>query len=205
MDLSLLFKGFVLGLAIAAPVGPIGILCIRRTLSRGRAVGLVSGLGAATADAVYGMVAGLGLTILTDRLFQAQTWMRSIGGLYLGYLGVKTFLAPPPDQEVQASGGGIAGAFVSTFALTVSNPMTALSFLAAFASSDSMTSRENVLLLVLGVFSGSALWWLTLSTGVSLLRGRFTVRTMRWVNRLAGTALVLFAAVALVGLVQMSL
>jgi len=201
MDLSLLLKGFVLGLAIAAPVGPVGILCIRRTLSRGRVVGLVSGLGAATADAVYGMVAGLGLTILTDHLVEAQTWMRLIGSFYLGYLGVKTFLAPPPDPEAQASHKGIAGAYVSTFALTITNPMTILSFLAAFASADSLASRENVLLWVCGVFSGSALWWLTLSTGVSLLRGRFTAPTMHWVNRLAGIALVTFAAIALVGMI----
>ena len=200
MDLSLLFKGFVLGLAIAAPVGPVGILCIRRTLSHGRVVGLVSGLGAATADAVYGVVAGLGLTILTDRLIETQTWMRLIGGLYLGYLGAKTFLAPPPDQEAQASHKGIAGAYVSTFALTITNPMTIFSFLAAFASADGLASRENVLLLVCGVFSGSALWWLTLSTGVSLLRGRFTARSMHWVNRIAGIAIIAFAAVALVGL-----
>ena len=201
MDLSLLFKGFVLGLAIAAPVGPIGILCIRRTLSRGRVTGLVSGLGAATADAVYGVVAGLGMSILTDRLIEAQTWMRLIGSLYLGYLGVKTFLTPPPDQETQASHKGIAGAYVSTFALTITNPMTIFSFLAAFASAEGMASGGNILLLVCGVFSGSALWWLTLSTGVSLLRGRFTARTMRWVNRLAGIALVIFAVVALIGLI----
>jgi len=201
MDTTLYLKGFLLGLAIAAPVGPIGILCIRRTLVRGRVAGLVSGLGAATADAVYGMIAGLGLTILTDRLVEAQTWMRLIGGLYLGYLGAKTFLAPPPDQEIQASQKGIAGAYLSTFALTMTNPMTIFSFLAAFASADGLASGENILLLVSGVFSGSALWWLTLSTGVSLLRGRFTTRAMRWVNRLAGIALVTFAAVALVGLI----
>ncbi len=201
MDLSLLFKGFVLGLAIAAPVGPVGILCIRRTISRGRVVGLVSGLGAATADAVYGVVAGLGLTILADRLIEAQTWMRMVGGLYLGYLGAKTFFAPPPDREAKASHEGIAGAYLSTFALTLTNPMTIFSFLAAFASADGLASRENVLLLVCGVFSGSALWWLTLSTAVSLLHGRFTARSMRWVNRLAGLALVIYAAVALVGLI----
>jgi len=201
MDLSLLFKGFVLGLAIAAPVGPVGILCIRRTLSHGRAVGLVSGLGAATADAVYGVVAGLGLKILTDHLIEAQTWMRLIGSFYLGYLGIKTFLAPPPVQEAQASHKSIAGAYVSTFALTITNPMTILSFLAAFASADGLASRENVFLLVCGVFSGSALWWLTLATGVSLVRGRFTARTMRWVNHLAGIALFMFATVALVGLI----
>lgn len=201
MDLSLLIKGFALGLAIAAPVGPVAILCIRRTLSHGRMIGLVSGLGAATADAVYGVVAGLGMTIFTDRLVQAQTWMRFVGGLYLGYLGVKTFLSPPPDQVAQASHKGIAGAYLSTFALTITNPMTIFSFLAAFASADGLASGGNILLLVCGVFSGSALWWLTLSAGVSLLRGWVTTRTMRWVNRAAGTALVTFATVTLIGLI----
>ena len=131
--MSLFFEGVVIGLAVAAPVGPIGVFCIRRTLAYGRASGFVSGLGAATADAVYGSVAALGLTFVTDLLVDAEAWLRLGGGVFLVFLGVKTFLSRPAERTVAAGRGSLPGAYASTLALTLTNPSTILSFAAIFA------------------------------------------------------------------------
>src|SRR5215213_2397163 len=117
MDLFL--EGVVIGFAVAAPVGPIGVLCIRRTLADGRASGFVSGLGAATADAVYGAIAAFGLTLVTDFLLGGASWLRLIGGAFLLFLGVKTFLTRPAERAAEARGGGLPGAYASTFVLTL--------------------------------------------------------------------------------------
>jgi threonine/homoserine/homoserine lactone efflux protein len=133
LDIHFLFQGILIGLSIAAPVGPIGVLCIRRTLSEGRGTGFVSGLGAATADAIYGCVAGFGLTFISDILVSQQTWFRLVGGLFLCYLGIRNFLARPVERAASVGGQGLAGAYASTFILTLTNPMTILSFAAIFA------------------------------------------------------------------------
>ena len=208
MDLALFFRGLVIGLSIAAPVGPIGVLCIRRTLAEGRLAGLVSGLGAATADGFYGLVAGTGLSLAANVLVTHQSWLRLAGGLFLCYLGVRTFLAEPAREAAQAvrRGRGLAGAYFSTLALTLTNPLTILSFAAVFAGLGLGTTAGAVgyasaAVLVLGVFLGSALWWLTLSTGVGLLRGRLSDRAMRWVNRASGAVIAAFGVIALASLV----
>src|SRR5512147_1604480 len=128
MDTSLFFRGLVVGFSIAAPVGPIGVLCIRRTLANGRISGLVTGLGAATADGMYGCVAGFGLTFISGILIDQQMWLRLFGGLFLCYLGVKTLLSRPAEQEAKAAGTGLLGSYASTFLLTLTNPMTIISF-----------------------------------------------------------------------------
>lgn len=124
-----------MGFAIAAPVGPIGVLVIRRSLAEGRASGLASGLGAATADAAYGALAGFGLTVVTAFLVEGQGWLRLVGGAFLCYLGVRTLLARPAEEatDVREKGGGLVGAYASTFLLTLTNPTTILSFAAVFA------------------------------------------------------------------------
>lgn len=203
-----LFKGLILGLSIAAPVGPIGILCIRRTLAMGRLVGLVSGLGAATADGVYGCVAGFGLTAISDFLTNQSMVLRIVGGLFLCYLGVKTFLAKPSSEasEVMAEDGAgtlprsLVTAYGSTFALTLTNPATILSFAAIFAGLGIVEAGQDYAqsaVLVLGVFLGSALWWLFLSGSVSLLRSRIKPTHMCWLNRLSGIVLLVFGIIAL--------
>src|SRR5690242_13032805 len=126
-------RGLLLGFSIAAPVGPIGVLCIRRTLADGRVVGFVSGLGAATADAFYGAVAGFGLTVISALLIEQRFWLRLIGGGFLLYLGVRTVLARPAERAASAGGKGLAGAYGSTLFLTLTNPLTILSFAAIFA------------------------------------------------------------------------
>jgi threonine/homoserine/homoserine lactone efflux protein len=207
----LFLRGLIIGFSIAAPVGPIGVLCIRRTLAEGRLSGLASGLGAASADAVYGSIAAFGLSAISSLLVGGQVWLRLIGGLFLCYLGMRTFLAAPAERPVEGMPRGLAGAFASTFALTLSNPLTILSFAAIFAGLGASASGTGLpgaggsdlfspLLVVLGVFCGSALWWLLLSGGVSLLRWRFNPTALRWVNRISGIVIAAFGLVMLAGL-----
>ncbi len=203
MPLQLVLKGALLGLAIAAPVGPIGLLCIRRTLAQGRVAGFVSGLGAASADMVYGAIAAFGLTAITGLLVRQQGWLRLVGGLFLCYLGARTLLARPGGSTAEAEGRSRAGAYLATFALTLTNPMTILSFAAIFAGAgvaQTGGSYGAAAAMVLGVFLGSAAWWLLLSTGVSLLRSRFDARAALWVNRLSGLIILGFGAAALISL-----
>jgi threonine/homoserine/homoserine lactone efflux protein len=203
MDLSFLIKGFIIGFSIAAPVGPIGVLCLRRTLAEGRTSGLVSGLGAATADAIYGSIAGFGLTFISGFLVSQHMWLRLIGGIFLCYLGVRTILAKPADQEALAKGIGLLGAYASTFFLTLTNPMTILCFGAIFAGlglGGASGNYGSAGALVLGVFLGSALWWLVLSGGVGLLRTRFNPHGLQWVNRISGAVIAGFGALALLSL-----
>ena len=200
MDLEFLARGLLIGFSIAAPVGPIGLLCIRRTLADGRAVGLLSGLGAATADALYGAVAGFGLTFVAEFLAEQRSWLRLVGGLFLLYLGLRTFLAGPAERAAAARGFGLLGAYASTFALTLTNPTTILSFAAIFAGlgvAGASAGYRSAGLLVLGVLLGSALWWLLLSGGVGFFRDRVTPRALRWVNRLSGAMIMAFGVVAL--------
>lgn len=204
MDYSLFLRGLVIGFSIAAPVGPIGVLCIRRTLADGRLSGLVSGLGAATADAIYGCVAGFGLTFISSFLVGQLLWLRLFGGLFLLYLGIKTLLSKPAEQAATASGTGLLGAYVSTFLLTVTNPLTILSFVAIFAGlglASTSGSYASALILVLGVFLGSALWWFLLVGGVGLFRTKFNTQGLLWVNRISGMIITVFGVVALAGLI----
>jgi len=199
-----LLRGILIGFSIAAPVGPIGVLCIRRTLAEGRATGFVSGLGAATADAIYGCIAGFGLTLVTRFLMDQQVWLRLFGGAFLCYLGLKTVLSRPAKQAASAKGSGLAGAYGSTFLLTLTNPMTILSFAAVFAGlglASAEGSYASAGILVLGVFAGSALWWLMLSGGVSLLQGKFNARGLEWVNWISGVIITGFGVVSLLSLV----
>jgi threonine/homoserine/homoserine lactone efflux protein len=204
MELSFLLQGIVIGLSIAAPVGPIGALCIRRTLAEGRAAGLVSSLGAATADALYGCVAGFSLTAIAGFLVSQQFWLRLVGGSFLGYLGIRTLLAKPAAQAATTKGNGLLAAYATTLALTLTNPLTILSFAAIFAGlglASAGASFGSAGVLVLRAFLGSATWWLALSTGVSLLRSRFNARAMLWVNRISGLVILGFGLAALISLV----
>ncbi|MCC6445989.1 MAG: LysE family transporter [Armatimonadetes bacterium] len=198
MNSALFFKGLLIGFSIAAPVGPIGVLCIRRTLARGRLSGLASGLGAATADAIYGCTAGFGLTFISSFLIGHQIWLRLLGGAFLCYLGVKTLLALPAEKPAEANGRGLLGDYSSTCFLTLTNPLTILSFTAIFAGLGVVSrSYGGAFALVGGVFTGSALWWAALSAGVGLLRSRFDAQKMRWVNRISGIVILGFGLAAM--------
>ena len=199
---SLFLKGLVIGFAIAAPVGPIGILCIQRSLRDGFKVGLMTGMGAALADGAYGLVAGFGLTAVSSLLVAHQFWIQLIGGLFLLYLGVKLLLTPPRER----SGAGKSDrspwhACITTFFLTLTNPMTILSFVAIFAGlglGSTNTDYTHAVFLVAGIILGSAIWWLFLSGGVALiLHHRITSKTMRTINWLSGIIMLAFGAFAL--------
>jgi threonine/homoserine/homoserine lactone efflux protein len=194
MDIALFVKGLIIGFSIAAPVGPIGVLCIRRTLAEGRVAGLISGLGAASADAIYGLIAGFGLTSVSNILISHQSWLRLFGGAFLCYLGAKTFLARPAEKAAEARGRGLVAGYVSTFFLTLTNPVTIIFFAAIFAGFG-LVERRNYLsavALVSGVFIGSALWWLTLSTGVGVFRTKVTPHWLQWINRVSGIIIAAF-------------
>jgi threonine/homoserine/homoserine lactone efflux protein len=203
VDVSFFARGLVIGFAIAAPVGAIGLLCIRRTLASGRLAGFVSGLGAATADALYGAIAALGLTAISSTLVAHQDAVRLVGGGFLCYLGVRSALATPTVETSSASPRGLLAAYGSTLALTLTNPTTILSFAAVFAGLGLGTSagdRQSAALMVLGVFLGSACWWLILSGAVGLFRRSMTTVRLRWVNRISGGVLVAFGVLALLSL-----
>ncbi len=203
MDIPFLLKGIIIGFSIAAPVGPIGVLCIRRTLAEGRIAGLVSGLGAATADLFYGCVAGFGLTFISQFLIDQENWLRLLGGIFLLYLGIKTFLSTGSDETIKSEKGGLLGAYFSTFILTLTNPLTILSFAAIFAGLGIVNTSGNyasALMLISGVFLGSAAWWFLLSSGASFFQKKIDGQGLAWINRISGGIIVVFGMVALGGL-----
>lgn len=199
MSLRFLIQGMLIGLSIAAPVGPIGVLCIRRSLADGPRIGLAVGLGAATADALYGAVAAFGLTAVSSLLLSYQFWLGLFGGLFLVYLGLKTFLSQPAEQAAQATGTSLGAVWFSTWLLTLTNPATILSFIAIFAGAGlgSAPDVRSAATIVLGVFLGSALWWLLLSSSVSLLRSRLDTHWLQRINRFSGCILLGFGVFAL--------
>lgn len=209
--LPILLRGIVIGFSIAAPVGPIGVLCIRRSLAEGRLAGLVSGLGAATADAIYGSIAGFGLTFISVFLINQTILLRMIGGAFLLYLGVKTFVAKPAHLEYGVEEGAEKASmkknYVSTFLLTLTNPLTILSFTAIFAGLGLGVSEPGNIVyagaLVTGVFLGSAAWWFLLSWFASLFRNKLNTTSLLWLNRLSGSIIILFGVLAFVSLFTM--
>jgi threonine/homoserine/homoserine lactone efflux protein len=198
--LLLALRGLIIGISIAAPVGPIGVLCIRRTLSDGRLTGLLSGLGAATADMIYGSIAAFGFSVIMNLLIGQKAWLQLIGGIFLLYLGIKTFLSQPSNEPAQTNRGGLLGAYLSTLFLTLTNPMTILSFIAIFAGTVPANTSASPLVLVAGVFVGSTSWWLALSFGVSMMRERIDSNLMQWINRISGVVIGIFGLISLIGL-----
>lgn len=183
-----------IGLAIAAPVGPIGLLVIQRTLRHGRALGLATGLGAALADAVYGAVGAFGVSALIHALEAARVPLALFGGAFLLFLAWRTWRSAPADHAAQTGGGpGLAGAFAGTFVLTLSNPATIFSFIAIFGAMGGRLGVASPWTMIAGVLVGSALWWLFLSGAVGALRERFDARRQRIVNAVSALGLAGFA------------
>ncbi|MFM6190674.1 MAG: LysE family translocator [Planktothrix sp.] len=204
--MSFFAQGFIIGFSIAAPVGPIGILCIRRSLCDGYWLGFLTGLGAASADAFYGLIAGFGLTIISNFLVSQQIELKLIGGLFLCYLGLKTIFTQPVKQvEILSSKQGVS-AYTSTFFLTLTNPMTILSFVAIFSGLGlgNKNHYRDAAILVLGVFLGSALWWFLLVSGVSVFRDKISTRTLQGVNRISGILIFGFGLAALFSLIKIN-
>ena len=200
MDPALFLRGLVLGFTIAAAVGPISLLVIRRTLAEGRLVGLISGMGVATADGTYGAIAAFGLTAITDLLIDWRRALGIVGGLFLLWLAWRTLRSVPGEaaEETGTPRRGLPGAYLSTLGLTLTNPMTILSFAALFVGLG-VTGGDlyGATLLTLGVFGGSALWWVVLTAVVGALRTRLTTGGLRRVNVASGLLIGAFAIVAI--------
>ncbi len=201
MVISLFFKGLIVGLLIAVPVGPVAILCIQRTLNMGRRHGLVSGLGAACADAIYGFIAAFGVKLVSDFLAEHQVWLRIIAGVCFCGLGMRTFLSKVTKQATPAGRLRQIGDYGSTLALTLMNPMTVLAFAVVFASIGVTGSHHLATgLLVAGVFTGSALWWFTLSVVAEIFRERVSRSNLIWLNKISGTIIIILGLLILLSL-----
>jgi len=204
MDAGIFLKGLVVGFLIATPVGPIGLLCIQRTLSQGKIPGLVSGLGAATADAIFGLIAALGLTVISNFLIEEQIWLRLFGGLFLCYLGVRTFLSKPIEKASLVNAPSHISNYGSTFLLAFTNPLTIIIFVAIFASIGVVNPGKHYVsasLLVAGVFIGSGLWWFILCGAAGVLREKISYNKLAWLNRISGIIITIFGLVVLLILI----
>jgi threonine/homoserine/homoserine lactone efflux protein len=192
-------NGIIIGLSIAAPVGPIGLLCIRRTLNQGRLHGFVSGLGAASADSCYGIVAALGLTVVARFLTDQATWLNLAGSIVLFYLAYSTSKVSVINDPARTkpSNEGYLNAYGSTLLLTLTNPMTILSFAGIFAGMNIDQGSGSSLWLVLGVFIGSALWWMLLCLIVGLLKRMIGQKTLRTINLASAFILAAFGIYSL--------
>jgi threonine/homoserine/homoserine lactone efflux protein len=202
MLIGFLLKGILIGVVIAVPVGPVGILCIRRTILDGRLPGLFSGLGAASADSVFGIIAGFGLTFISDLLLHYQDWLRFGAAAFLLYVGIAALMNDPTARtRAGRDPEGLFGDFASTFALTISNPITILSFIAIFGAigfTGEEATLANAGMVVAGVWLGSFFWWVSLVAGAGLLRMTFQRRHLVWINWGSGGILVA-AGVLLLG------
>lgn len=203
----LLASAILIGVSVAAPVGVMGILTIRRTLAQGHLYGIATGLGIAAADGVYATLAAFGISTISQLLIDANSIIRLIGGIFLVYLGIKTIRAAARDLDApaRASARGLIGAAVSAFALTMTNPLTILVFTGIFAgiaTANAFASGIDTCPAALagGMFTGSLLWWLVLTTGVSLARRRLSPRVLRAINVASGIVIAGFGVVVLVGL-----
>lgn len=195
MAISYFIKGILIGFSLAIPVGPIGLLLIRRTLTHGRMAGLVSGLGAATADGIYGSIAGFGLTLFSNFLMNNSLVLRLMGGAFLCYLGVRIFISKPREKTTKGTEHGSIGNYLSTLILTLTNPLTIISFAALFAASGAVSVPGEPHLtgiLILGVFCGSSLWWVILSGIISLFHGKLNTAGILILNKISGAIIAAF-------------
>ena len=186
MDFGFFLKGFLIGISIAAPVGPIGLLTIRRTLAFGRSAGFMSGLGAATADAVFGSIAAFGITAISSILIGAKVYLGVIGGIFLIYLGWQTFRSKPTEQAAESRASSLGMIYFSTLGLVLTNPISILYFTAIISSVGAANNLISASIMVFGVFMGSVLWWFFLSFIASLLKSRITATNLQLVNYISG-------------------
>jgi len=203
MTTTLFLRGLLVGLAIAIPIGPIGVLCIQRTLADGVVRGIVTGLGSTTAHGLYAAIAGFGFAALGDSLSGGQVWLRLVGSGYLAFLALRIARSEPTLRPATGRGRGLLATYLSSFLLDITSPGTILLFAAIFAGLGTQSAAgryDATALLVLGVLIGSGLWWVVLSNGVNLLRRRLDQNWLRWINRLSALILLGFALFVLLDL-----
>lgn len=189
MDVTHFLRGFIVGFLAAVPIGPVNVLCIQRTLSRGRLIGLVSGIGAATVDAFYGGAAALGLTMISEIISRYEEVLRLAGGLFVFSLGIGTIMSKPRALQEEEHESGLLSAYVSMFLITLANPTTIFSYGVLFAGIGTIHALhgiKNAFLIAPGVFLGSALWWIILTGAMDMLKYKMNERYLKWLNRIAG-------------------
>lgn len=203
MEITSFLKGALIGFLMAVPIGPIGIICIRKTLNEGRSQGLIVGLGAATADLFFSGVAAFGLTYISDTVDEQRVLIRLIGGVILLLIGIKMFRKQPADPEIKGYIGGKLKTYISIMFLTLTNPLTIFAFIAVF-SAFGLTKGLGLFsssLLVAGVFTGSALWFLLLSSTVAQFRKKLNFDGLKWVNRVTGIFIICAGFIAMGSLI----
>ena len=203
MEAIFLLKGLIIGFAMAVPIGPIGIMCIRKTLAEGHSRGLIIGLGAATADSLFGGIAAFGLTFVSDAIAGQHFWLSLAGGGLLLFLGIRTFRAKRKDPIIPFDDKGLLGSYISAFLLALTNPVTIFAFVAVFAAFG-LGHRLifiSACILVLGVFAGSSLWFLTLGYVATFFRKKLDAGGLRWVNRISGVLIILSGVAAFVSVI----
>ncbi len=203
MEPIFFIKGLIIGFAMAVPIGPVGIMCIRKTLSEGHARGMIIGLGSATVDSLYGSMAAFGLTFVSDAIISQQFWLRLVGGGLLLFLGIRTFRAKPNDPKIPVVYKGLLRSYFSAFFLVLTNPVTIFAFVAVFAAFG-LGHTLNIFsasILVIGVFVGSCLWFFILGYVATLFREKLDTKGLQWVNRIAGTLIIVSGVAAFVSLV----
>lgn len=199
MEITIFLKGVCIGFALAVPIGPIGIMCIRKTITEGRLHGLIIGLGAATADLIYGTVAAFGLTFISNTLYSQRIWIRLVGGILFILLGAKIFRSRPVNSNIRINSRSAFGSYFSTVFLTLTNPLTIFAFVAVFAALGLGKGLNyfSTSALVVGVFIGSGLWFLSLNSGAAIFKKKLNIAGLRWVNRIAGILIIISGVVAI--------
>lgn len=205
MSIELFLKGIIIGLMVSIPLGPIGVLCVQRTLNKGRRAGFVSGLGAASADTVFSLIAGLGITFVISFVQTHHIYFQIIGGIVVMYLGIHIFYTNPVRQirMQRLNRNKLSQDFLSVFLLTITNPMAIFFFLAIFAGINIAAGPMHLLPLgsmVAGVFAGAVSWWFLLSTLVNFFRHRFRLRIIWWMNKVAGVIIFALGIAAIVSI-----
>ncbi|MGE5432975.1 MAG: LysE family translocator [Syntrophomonadaceae bacterium] len=195
-------KGFLIGLAMTISIGPLTIMCIRETLAQGQLRGLAVGLGASSGDLFYSSVAAFGITIISDFLIAERFWIHIIGGIILFFIGFKTFRAEPPDPKQQTNNGGVFKLYLSALIIAFTNPITIFAFLALFASVGMASEYNHIhaLAIVAGVFTGSFIWFVALTSGIKRFRDKFDLPGMRLANKIAGVLIFIAGIYALASL-----
>lgn len=208
MFASLLVKGIIVGLLASIPLGPIGVICIQRTINKGRLSGFLSGVGAATADTIFAAIAGFSLTFVISYIEEKQILFQALGGVIVFLLGIKIFFTNPVRQlrRHKRKKNNLVEDYFSVLAVTITNPLAIFLFIALFASLGVVTDDTNwthSLVTTSGVFLGAVLWWYILTTLVNIFRTKFRLKQLWWINKLSGAAIFTLGAIAIIGLVRL--
>lgn len=203
-----IIKGIFIGLMVSVPLGPMGVLIIQKTLHKGKLAGLVSGIGAASADTFYAIVAAFGFGFIVNFIETQEFWLQLVGSLVLVLVGLNIYFANPIKQykTQRESKVGFFSDFVSLFFLTASNPIVVFVFIAAFAGTSIFGGSEPTVfsesMVIIGVFLGASLWWYTLSTIINIFRKKFRLRSLFVINRVSGIVISILGLLMFIALFE---